>query len=132
LKATTATWHIERRSLRQKRTRQPDCDSGFKQPKLDPIYGSRQNRASSSSVGMSNEEVSFVPSDEWPAEAGDSEVSELCCPALFTSGRARSARPAVLRLLCGFRVCIYICASALITCAIITSRTLLPCDLTMY
>ena len=37
----------------------------------------------------------------------------------------------VLRLLCGFRVCryIYICASALITCAIITSRTLLPCDL---
>ena len=74
MKATTAAWHIERRSLHQKRTRQPDCDSGFKQPRLDPIYGSRQNRASSSS---SDEEVSFVPSDEWPAEAGDSEVSEL-------------------------------------------------------
>ena len=41
----------------------------------------------------------------------------------------------VLRLLCRFRVCISvylcICASALITCAIITSRTLLPCDLTL-
>jgi len=39
----------------------------------------------------------------------------------------------VLRLLCGFhfRWYIYICASALITCAIITSRTLLPCDLTL-
>ena len=36
----------------------------------------------------------------------------------------------VLRLLCGFRVCIYVCASALITCAIITSRILLPCDRT--
>jgi len=36
----------------------------------------------------------------------------------------------VLRLLCSFRICWYICASALITCAIITSRTLLPCDLT--
>ena len=37
----------------------------------------------------------------------------------------------VLRLLCCFRVCIYICVSALITCAIITSLTLLPCDLTL-
>jgi len=36
----------------------------------------------------------------------------------------------VLRLLCGFRICWYICASTLITCAIMTSRTLLPCDLT--
>ena len=36
----------------------------------------------------------------------------------------------VLRLLCCFRVCIYICESALITCAIITSCTLLPRDLT--
>jgi len=35
----------------------------------------------------------------------------------------------VLRLLCIFRVCMYLCASVLITCAIITSRTLLPCDL---
>jgi len=39
----------------------------------------------------------------------------------------------VLRLLCVFHVCwyifIFICASALITCAIITSRTLLPCGL---
>jgi len=36
----------------------------------------------------------------------------------------------VLRLLCVFRVCIYLCASVLIMCTIITSRTLLPCDLT--
>ena len=39
----------------------------------------------------------------------------------------------VLRLLCIFRVCwyiyIFICVSTLIMCAIITSRTLLPCDL---
>ena len=27
--------------------------------------------------------------------------------------------------------CLYLCVSALITCAIITSRTLLPCDLTL-
>ena len=41
----------------------------------------------------------------------------------------------VLRLLCGFHVCmyiyVYVCASALITCAIIISCTLLPCDLTL-
>jgi len=53
------------------------------------------------------------------------------------AGRARSRL--VLTLLWGFRVCIYIyiyiyiyvCAATLITCAIITSRTLLPCDLTL-
>ena len=55
----------------------------------------------------------------------------------FYQPATREARgQMVLRLLCGFRVCwyvytyIYIYASALITCAIITSRTLLPCDLT--
>ena len=36
----------------------------------------------------------------------------------------------VLRLLCVFHICIYLCASALITCAIIMSRTLLLRDLT--
>ena len=83
MKATTAARHIERRSLHQKRTRQSDCDSGIKQPRLDPIYGSRQNRTSSSSVGVSNEEVSFVPSAEWPAEACDSEVSELVACSFY-------------------------------------------------
>ena len=65
------------------------------------------------------------------------------CPNLYCLSRfviacyqpaARFARGRlVLRLLCGFCVCIYIyvCASALITCAIITSHTLLPCDLTL-
>jgi len=37
----------------------------------------------------------------------------------------------VLRLLCVFRVCWYICASALITCAIITSRSLHCCHPTL-
>jgi len=64
------------------------------------------------------------------------EINNCCLCNIFTS-RPRASRAAglVLRLLCRFRVCIsvylYICASALITCAIIRSRTLLPCDLTL-
>ena len=50
--------------------------------------------------------------------------------ALLPAGRARSARPAGPKIALLFP-CLYICASALITCAIITSRTLLPCDLTL-
>ena len=53
-----------------------------------------------------------------------STATSISSKYIFARGRL------VLRLLCVFRVCLYICASALITCAIITSRTLLPCDLT--
>jgi len=62
---------------------------------------------------MSNEEVSFVPSDEWPAEAGDSEVSELVACSFYQPAVREARGRLVLRLLCGFRVCIYICASTL-------------------
>ena len=56
-------------------------------------------------------------------------LSDLAC---FYQPAARKVRGRlVLRLLYCFRVCIYMCASALITCTIITSRTLLPCDLTL-
>ena len=50
------------------------------------------------------------------------------------AGHARSARPASPKITLRFPhlyIYIYVCASALITCAIITSRTLLPCDLTL-
>jgi len=58
-------------------------------------------------------------------------VSELAIWDIhFFQLATRFTRPAGLRLLCGFCICSYICASALITCAIITSRTLLPCNLT--
>jgi len=58
-------------------------------------------------------------------------VSELAIWDIhFFQPATRFTRPAGLRLLCGFCICSYICASALITCAIITSRTLLPCNLT--
>ena len=54
------------------------------------------------------------------------------CRTIFTSRPcAKHAAGCVLRFLCGFCVCIYICASALFTCAIMTWRTLLPCNLTL-
>ena len=46
------------------------------------------------------------------------------------AGRARSARQAGPKITLPFPHLYISCASALITCAIITSRTLLPCDLT--
>ena len=46
----------------------------------------------------------------------------------FTGGGNRTRIHVTLRFL-RLLVYIYICASALITCVIITSRTLLPCDL---
>ena len=46
------------------------------------------------------------------------------------AGRTLRARPAGPKITLLFPR-LYICASALITCAIITSRTLLPCDLTL-
>ena len=77
---TRRTGRIERRSLHQKRTSQSDCDHEFKRQKLDPIQGSSQN---SSSAVMSDEEVLLLPSDECPAEASDSEVSEFIGCTLF-------------------------------------------------
>ena len=46
------------------------------------------------------------------------------------AGRAQSAWPAGPKITLPF-LRLYVCASALITCAIITSRTLLPCNLTL-
>ena len=51
---------------------------------------------------------------------------ELFLPA----GRTRSARPAGPKITLRF-LRLLVCASALITYAIITSRTLLPCDLAL-
>ena len=48
---------------------------------------------------------------------------------LLPAGCVQSVRPAGPKIALPF-LRLYICASALITCAIITSRTLLPCDLT--
>ena len=52
-----------------------------------------------------------------------------CTRDLLPAGRALRARPAGPKITLPFPR-LYICASALITCAIITSHTLLPCDLT--
>ena len=49
---------------------------------------------------------------------------------LLPASRAQSARPTGLKITLLFPG-LYICASAIITCAIITSHTLLPCDLTL-
>jgi len=56
----------------------------------------------------------------------------------LTAGSTRSTRSAGPKITLRFPylyiyiyIYIYICASALITCTIITSRTLLPCDLTL-
>ena len=50
----------------------------------------------------------------------------------FTSRlRARPAGPKITLRFPRLLVYIFICASVLVTCAIITSRTLLPCDLTI-
>ena len=52
--------------------------------------------------------------------------------AFLPAGHARSARPAGPKITFHFLVlCMYLCASALTTCTIITSHTLLPCDLTL-
>jgi len=48
---------------------------------------------------------------------------------LLPAGRVRNARPAGPKITLLFSR-LLVCASALITCAIITSRKLLPCDLT--
>jgi len=73
------------------------------------------------------------------AQSGTTYYTNTACPRcsnIFYQPAAREGR-LVLRLLCGFRVCIYIyiyiyiCASTLITCAIITSCILLPCDLVL-
>jgi len=71
---------MERKRLHQKRRNQSDCDHECKRLRLDPKQGSRQN---SSSVVMSSEEVLLLPSDECPAEASDSEVSEFFDFTLF-------------------------------------------------
>ena len=57
-------------------------------------------------------------------------ISQLSC--MLTVNTARSAQPAGPKISSSFPrlfVSMYICASALITCTIITSCTLLPCDL---
>ena len=64
-------------------------------------------------------------------------VSSVCCFIkkvhwlhFYQPATREACGQLVLRLLCVFHVCICLCVSALITCAIITSRKLLPCDLT--
>ena len=57
----------------------------------------------------------------------------LLCMCLAAS-RMRSTRLAGLKIALCFPcllVCLFVCISALITCAIITSHTLLPCDFTL-
>ena len=58
----------------------------------------------------------------------------ICLIPFLPAGRAQSAQPAGPKITVRFPrllvyIYIYICASALITCAIITSCTLLPCNL---
>ena len=48
---------------------------------------------------------------------------------LLPAGCAQSMWQLVIRLLYIFYVCLWLCVPPLITCTIITSRTLLPCDL---
>jgi len=52
--------------------------------------------------------------------------------SFLLAGHVLCARPAGLKITCSFCVCwyIHVCASALIMCAIIMPRTLLPCNLT--
>lgn len=45
----------------------------------NPIHGSRQDRARGSSVGMSNEEVLLLQSDEYPNEASELVGYTLFC-----------------------------------------------------
>jgi len=67
--------------------------------------------------------------DNWLTEVTSQLQSNVTTAVLCLLLPAGPRGRLVLRLLRVFRVCIYICASALITCAIIMSRTLLPCDL---
>ena len=53
-----------------------------------------------------------------------------CHPPVLPASHVLWHSRLVLRLLCIFQ-CLFICASALITCTIIMSRTLLPCELTL-
>ena len=63
------------------------------------------------------------------AEGSDRGVSVDASVRSVETFYEQSARPAGPKITLLFPH-LYICASALITCAIITSRTLLPCDLT--
>jgi len=74
--------------------------------------------------------------DEWYVDIKAYKITVFEILRDIYQPAARKARGRlVLRLLCRFCICISvylcICASALITCAIITSHTLLPCDLTL-
>jgi len=56
--------------------------------------------------------------------------SKVHLQVFLPAGRVPSARPAGPKITFLFPR-LLVCASALITCAIITSRTLLPCDITL-
>ena len=75
--------------------------------------------------------VGVVSSDEKTYQLEHGRNGLKCSKArlFLPAGRTQSARPARPKITLLFPR-LYICASALITCAIITSRTLLPCDLT--
>ena len=76
--------------------------------------------------------MGYTIGGEWHPRGGTSSESSLAvCLIHFVRG-AQSARPAGAKITSCFlclSVYIFICASALITCAMITSRTFLPCDL---
>jgi len=82
--------------------------------------------------------IACQPASSHPKHVSICLVSQDCYQIgkvqlqFLPAGRTRSARPAGQKIILPFpHLYIYICASALITCAIITSHTLLPCDFTL-